>query len=149
MARPKFSVQHFVACLSVSWEGFPGSKTARTLEGVIHRFSVATGAEPGFEFDEVWLYARLFRSNQVEGTRQFSVKLVWLDAPGGARDVLSRPLSIVRFTNAEPIVNMAWALRPIEFPGLGQYEFRLRTNVRRRVGTAQRIVAREFIQIEQ
>jgi hypothetical protein len=67
MPRPKFVVQHFVACQNVSWEGLPGPRTARTLEGVIHCFGVAPTAEPEFEFPEVWLYARLFRTNQVEG----------------------------------------------------------------------------------
>jgi len=148
MARPKFSVQHFIACSNAVWEGLPGSNTPRTLEGVIHRFTVAPGAEPSFEFDEIWLYARFFHSNQVEGIRKFSVKIVWLDAPGGSRDVFSRPLSTVRFSNAEPIVNIAWSLRSIAFPGLGRYEFRLRTSSRNWSGPVNRIEAHEFIRIE-
>jgi hypothetical protein len=149
MARPKFTVQHFIACLNAAWEGIPGSNTARTLEGVIHKFSVIPGSEPSFEFDDLWLYARFFHRNQVEGIRRFSVKIVWLDAPGGGRDVFSRSLSTVRFTNGDPIVNIAWSLRSITFPGVGRYEFRLRTRNRSWSGSVNRIVAREIIRIEQ
>jgi hypothetical protein len=146
MARPKFSVQHFVACLKAAWEGQPGPRTARTLEGVIHRFGVPPVAEPTFFFDEVWLYARLFRTNQIEGTRAFSVRLLWLDSPGGAIAVWTRRVSNVRFSNAEPVANVAWALRPVEFPGLGLYEFQLR--VRRGARIRRRVIAREYIRIE-
>jgi hypothetical protein len=104
---------------------------------------VPPAAEPLFVFDEMWLYARLFRTNQGEGRREFSVRVVWLDAPGAPADVLTRRLTPVRFSNAEPVANAAWALRPVTFPGLGQYEFRLRTRVRWR----WRIVAREYIRI--
>jgi hypothetical protein len=148
MARPKFSVQHFVACLNAPWEGLPGPRTPRTLEGVHHVFAVPSGAEPSFSFDEIWLYARLFRTNQAEGRREFSVRLIWLDAPGSARHVFIRSLTPVRFSNREPIANVAWSLRPTLFPGLGQYEFRLRARVRRWSRTKHAIVAREFIRIE-
>jgi hypothetical protein len=107
MARPKFYVQHFVACLNAAWEGLPGPRTARTLEGVIHRFGVPPSAEPEFLFDEVWLYARLFRTNQGEGTREFSIRVVWLDAPGGAREVLTQRFTPVRLSNVEPVANVA------------------------------------------
>jgi hypothetical protein len=149
MAKPKFSVQHFIACLNAAWEGSPGSRTARTLEGVHHIFVVPPGAEPPFSFGEVWLYVRLFRTNQSEGRREFSVRLIWLDALGGPQHVFIRPLMPVRFSNQEPVANVAWAVRPVVFPGVGQYEFRLRARTRRKwSGTKHAIVAREFITIE-
>jgi len=149
MVKPKFSVQHFVACLNAAWEGLPGPLTARTLEGVHHVFAVSPSTEPPFSFDEIWLYARLLRTNQAEGRRRFSVRLIWLDAPGGPRHVFIRPLMPVRFSNQEPVANVAWAIRPTVFPGLGQYEFRLRARTRRRwSGTNHAIVAREFVRIE-
>lgn len=148
MAKPKFSVQHFVACLNAAWEGLPGPRTARTLEGVHHAFTVSPSAEPPYSFDEIWLYARLFRTDQTEGRRDFSVRTVWLDAPGGAREVLTQRLTPVRLSNAEPVANAAWSIRPMTFPGLGQYEFRLRTRVRQFAGSRWLVVAREYIRIE-
>jgi hypothetical protein len=58
MARPKFSVQHFVACLNAAWDGFPGPDTSRTLERVAFRYSIPPDAEFPFEELEFWVYAR-------------------------------------------------------------------------------------------
>jgi hypothetical protein len=62
--------------------------------------------------------------------------------------VFTRPLTPVRFSNAEPIANAAWSLRPVGFPGLGRYEFQLLTSARHWSGTVERVRAREFIRIE-
>ena len=148
MARPKFSVQHFVACLNAAWEGLPGPRTARTLEGVHHVYAIPSNAEPPFSFDDFWLYARLFRTNLAEGVREFSVRLIWLDAPAGPRHVSTRPLTSVRFSDREPIANAAWSYRPALLPGRGQYEFRLRVRTRKWSRTRHAVVAREFIRIE-
>ena len=139
MERPTFAVQHFLVCRRIEWEGLPGPNTARTLEGVIHHYEVAPDAEPWFEFDELWLYARLFRTNVIEGMRSFSVELLWLDAPGGELLVRTYASVSVRFTHIRPIVAVAWPLRPIRFPGLGRYKFCLRSG--------GRIVAREHLEI--
>lgn len=76
MARPKFRVHHFIACRNVPWEGTPGPITPRTLETVTSVYSVSPGAEAPFTFPEFWLYARLYRTNQGEGRRSFSVVVV-------------------------------------------------------------------------
>ena len=149
MARPNFVVQHFIAALRVEWEGPPGPNTARTLEGVTHRFAVVASAEPPFEFEELWLYARLYRTNNVEGVRRLAVRLAWLDRPAGEPLVRGAwPLVPVRFTNAYPTVNVAWAFRPVTLPGLGLYEWRLVTPARRLGRPVARVIAREYIQIE-
>ena len=148
MAKPKFYVQHFVACLNAAWEGTPGPAAPRTLEGVSHRLGVPTLAEPDFEFEELWLYTRLYRTNLGEGLRGFSVSLVWHDDPAGERVVFTRQLSPVRLSNAYPVASVAWPLRPVAFPGLGLYEFRLLAIGQRWAGPIERIVAREYLRIE-
>lgn len=49
MANPKFSVQHFVACLNAPWEGTPGPNTLRTLGGVGYVYRV-----PPDTFGSLW-----------------------------------------------------------------------------------------------
>jgi hypothetical protein len=79
MPRPRFVVKHFIACTNASWEGLPGPRTARTLEGVSYAYKVPPDAEsPVIEF---WLYSRLLLLNRVSGERRFSVDIYWLDAP--------------------------------------------------------------------
>ena len=114
-----------------------------------HRFAVPASAEPPFEFEELWLYARMFRTNQAEGLRTFTARLVWLDSPPGERRVRDVwPLTPVRFTDALPVANVAWAIRPVTFPGLGLYEWRLVTPARKLGRVVSRVVAREYLQLE-
>ncbi|HJZ54365.1 MAG TPA: hypothetical protein VKE74_05380 [Gemmataceae bacterium] len=134
--------------LNAAWDGTPGPNTPRTLETVHYIYGIPPDAEFPFTFEEFWLYARLFRTNQAEGEREFSVRGVWLDAPNRPRTVIRRLLGQVRFTNAHPVQNIAWVLRPLKVPGLGQYEFRLRCRSRTSGQDVERIVAREFIRIE-
>ena len=47
MARPKIEVKQFVVCRGAPWEGVPGPRTARTLEGVCHRIGVPPGTNKG------------------------------------------------------------------------------------------------------
>lgn len=148
MARPKFHVQHFVACLSVSWDGTPGPNTPRTLEGVCHSYGVPPDVELPVIFEVLWLFARLFRTNQKDGSRDFSVAVIWLDNPTGPRLVTRRPLGQVRLSTAHPIADVAWALRGLRLPGFGRYEFRLRCATRTRIRSGHLIVAREYIRIE-
>jgi hypothetical protein len=148
MARPKFSVQHFVACLGVSWEGLPGPNTPRTLEGVCYQYGVPPSTEPPIAFEILWLFVRLFRTNNAEGSRGFSVNVVWLDHPGGSRLVVRRDLGQLRLSNAHPVADVAWAIRNLRLPGFGRYELQLRCLSRKVTGLKRRIVAREYIRIE-
>ena len=45
VARPKFFVQHFIACLNTAWQGPPGPRTYRDLEGVSDAYFVPPGTE--------------------------------------------------------------------------------------------------------
>lgn len=40
MARPRFVVKHFIACLNAKWDGPPSAFTTRTLENVSHVYPV-------------------------------------------------------------------------------------------------------------
>jgi hypothetical protein len=148
MARPKFHVQHFMACLNAPWEGLPGPDTPHTLETVAYVYGIPPDAEFPIRFAELWLYARLFLTNGVSGTRDFSVQMVWRDSPSGARLVRTDILTPVTFRPNRPVVNRAWVIRPIDFPGPGGYEFRLLTSIRQWSGSSHRRIASEFIRIE-
>src|SRR5687767_12584915 len=119
MARPKFHVQHFLACLNAPWEGPPGPDTPRTLETVSFLYGVPPDAEFPVRFPEFWFYSRLFLQNATSGVRAFSVATIWQDAPGGERVVRTDRLSDIAFRADRPVVNRAWVVRPIEFPGVG------------------------------
>jgi len=148
MARPKFVVQHFIACLNAARDGLPGPDVSRTLERVAYRYLVAPDAEFPFEELEFWLYARFYRTNTVNGSRTFSVDVIWHDAPGGVTHIGGRGLGTVRFSDRSPVVSAAWPVRPLVFPGIGLDEFRLLAEVRRPIGPDWRAVRSEFVRIE-
>ena len=148
MARVKFSVQHFVACLNAGWDGMPGPKTSRTLERVGYLYIVAPNTEfPCQEF-EFWLYARFFRQGSINGTRTFWLDVVWHDAPEGLRHVGWKVLGTIRFSDRHPVANAAWPVRPVVFPGPGMYEFRLMVELNRPWGSEDRLVRSEYIRLE-
>src|SRR5690242_11163794 len=148
MARPKFHVQHFIACLNAPWEGIPGPNTPHTLETVSFVYGVPQDTEFPVRFEELWFYCRLFLQNAAGGVREFSIETVWQDAPGGEQVVRTDRLAFVSFRPDRPVVNRAWVMRPIDFPGPGGYEFRLLLHSRDWSGPIVRRVSREFIRIE-
>jgi hypothetical protein len=148
VAGPKFFVQHFVACLNAPWEGLPGPETPHTLETVAYVYGVPPDAEFPVWFAELWVYARLFSTSAAGGTRDFSVQMIWRDAPGGAWVVRTDILVPVTFRPNRGVVNRAWVIRPVEFPGPGVYEFRLLCHISHWSGSKRRRVASEFIRIE-
>lgn len=78
MARPKFFVQHFVACRNAAWDAPPGHGVTRTLEQVGYVYRVPPGTEAP-ELEEFWLYARLYLTNGVSGQRHFAIEVArWL-----------------------------------------------------------------------
>jgi hypothetical protein len=147
MARPKFYAKHFVACQNAGWDGPAGPDTARTLEGVNFLWDVPSDTEFPFEMAEFWLYARLVRTGPTVGERELKLELWWHDSPDGLIRLAARPLGPVRFTTERPVVNRAWVMRPLQFPGEGLFEFRLLTNRRRSWVTHVRQVANEYIRL--
>ncbi|WP_439626307.1 hypothetical protein [Gemmata sp.] len=147
-ARPKFHVQHFVACLNAAWEGAPSPRTLRTLEGVGHAYLIPPDTEFPFEEIEFWVYARFYRIGSGSGLRNFALETLWHDAPSGVRSVGSRSLGSVRFNDRSRVVSAAWPVRPLVFPGTGTYEFQLQVELVRSWGVERKALRSEFVGIE-
>jgi hypothetical protein len=147
MARPKFHVQHFVACLNAAWDGTPGPRTTRTLERVGYDYAIPPDTEFPFEEFEFWVYARFYRVGTVDGPRTFALDVFWHDAPGGVTRIGGRSLGTVRFSARFPVVSAAWPVRPLVFPGEGMYEFQLLVELHRSWGSEYRPLRSEFIRI--
>lgn len=147
MPSPKFRVQHFVACLAAPWEGTPGSDTFRTLESVGYVYTIPPDAEFPVTIS-FWFYARFFWTGGRDGFRRFAVESHWLDAPGGPRLHSRWRVGRVRLSSGRPVTSTAWPFGKPEFPGAGQYEFRLVCRVRRVWGVELRQIATEFVRIE-
>jgi hypothetical protein len=148
MARPKFDVKQFVVCRAAPWEGQPGPRTPRTLEGVCHRYGVPPGTEFPFEVPELWTYFRVFNTNGGTGVVPLFLSLWWTDAPGGALRVWTRAFTQLNFRPGRGVIEAALSVPLIAFPGPGWYEFRLAREVRLRWRTRRAIVARDQLFIE-
>jgi hypothetical protein len=148
MTRPKLDAKHFVVCRAVPWDGLPGPHTPRTLEGVCYRYGVPPGTEFPFEVEELWTYLRVFNMNAGAATIPFFLALIWNDAPGSPQRVWTRPYARIPFRSTRGVVEAAFSIRSVTFPGLGWYEFRLSREVRLRWKTRRLIIAREHILLE-
>lgn len=137
MARPKVEVKHFIVCRAARWEGPPGPFTPRTLETVCHRIGVPPETEFPFQLEELWAYLRLFNMNAGAATVPFHLSLLWNDAPGGPRRLRTRPFAQIQYRPSRAVVEPAYSIRPLAFPGLGWYEFRLSREVRLRWGRGE------------
>jgi len=148
MAQAPFSVQHFLTCLSVHWEGTPGPKTARTLEGVGYNLKMSPGMEPPFRIEELWLYARFYRLRDAIKERTFRAAMSRVATPddGYRRKV---ELGKVRFTKSDGVIDVAWAIRPCIFRLAGLYEFRLQSRAKTLLGIRWKTVATDYIMIEE
>src|SRR5687767_5009491 len=142
MARPKLDVKHFIVCRAAPWEGPPGPRTPRTLEGVCHRIVVPPAAEAPYDVEELWTYLRVFNMSAGAATIPFFLALIWSDAPGGPQRLWTRYYADILFRPNRAVVEAAHSVRPIRFPGAGWYEFRLSREHRSRWRTRRLIVAR-------
>ena len=102
MARPRFHVQHFVACLNAVWQGPAGPRTHRDLEGVGFIYAVPPGTEAP-EFPELWLYSRLYLTNGVVGTRRLSIEVARTSEFNMHRHMLS--MSSIRLFSARRVLS--------------------------------------------
>jgi hypothetical protein len=148
VARPKLDVKHFIVCRAAPWEGLPGPHTPRTLETVCYRIGVPLSAEAPYGIEELWTYLRVFNTNAGAATIPFHLALIWTDAPGSPQRVWTRPLAQITFRPNRGVIEAAYSVRNISFPGSGWYEFRLTREVRLRWKTRRLIVARESILLE-
>jgi hypothetical protein len=117
------------------------------LEGVGFIYGVPPGTEAP-EFPELWLYSRLYLTNGVVGNRRFSVEVARTSESNDAPPYAIYEFDPVAFRSPGAVLNVAWPLRPIQFPALGDYEIRLVCEFRTWAGTESRVVAREYVRIE-
>lgn len=147
MAQPQFSVQHFLTCLSVHWEGTPGPKTARTLEGVGYYLRMEAGMEPPFRIEELWLYARFYRKSGATGKRRFRIVFQRINHPHPSlKQVFD--LGEAPFTKPDGVIDIAWPIRPCFFKTAGLHEFRLQTKIKILLGMKWKTVATTHLSIE-
>jgi hypothetical protein len=148
MPKPKIRLQHFIACSNILWEGLPGPKTSRTLEGVNHRVSFPPDTEPPLVIKYLWFYARLFRVNREIGTLRFRLEIQWYDHPNGEETYQHWDLDPVIIRGNGGVVNVAWLVRDLSLPGWGWYGFKLLL-IRKRFGVEHHVFLREdFLLLE-
>ena len=148
MPQPKFAVQHFIACSGVSWYGRAGPKPPYTLEEVGFEFPVERDAEPPFDFSELWLYVRLYRTNSTVGDRRFSIGIYRVMPDGTERLIRIQKGQSITVRNPNRIVyERVWVLRDVKFPALGSYTIRLLCRYRKWSQWTTRSIATEYIEV--
>ena len=135
-----FEVVVFLACRRAVPEGPRGpGATLRlpfTLEGVCYTFSFDDPAtEPPASVGELWLYVRFFRRRGARFlTRQFGLQVFALNDDGtrlrvpypvGSTTTDPFDLGRVPFPANQSVVSWTFAVRDLELPRRGRYEFRL------------------------
>lgn len=136
MVRPKFSVQHFLACSDVVVVRV-APDNPYTLRDVSYNIDVPPEQEWPIRLNELWLYVRFFNGR---GTRYFAVDVAWLDSPSGVQEICSFDPMTVPFPS-DPVHSRALRVSSVRYPGPGRYRFRLR-----RSGKA-RLLAEEYINL--
>lgn len=143
MARPKIRVQHFLACRSVEVEGPVCLDNPYTLRTVKFCYELPPDQEFPTNAADFWIFCRLINENRGIGRVELSVEVIWLDGPRGERLTSYYPGLMVYFREGETVTSRVWRLSRVVFPGRGRYDVRLRS------GRFNRLLASEFIQIEQ
>jgi hypothetical protein len=148
MPRTTFTTKHFLACLAVSWEGSPGAKTRRTLEGVGYNVEMGEGVEPPFVLSEIWFFARFYRTGDSAGPRRFRIVQRRTHNTHSVPKVTFE-LGDVSFVKPDGVVDVAWPIRSVEFRAGGQYEFRLQSLRRTKLGLRWKTESVEYLGIEE
>lgn len=142
MARPKVRVQHFLACRGVEVDGPAGLDNPYTLRNVRYRHFVTADTEFPTTYDGLWVFCRTVNLDGGTGRVEFSVEVVWVDAPGGEEQTSFYTGLATYFPPNEPVQSRGWRLSFVRVPGPGGYELRLRRGIKKRV------LATEYIRIE-
>src|SRR5262245_57151009 len=133
-----FEVVVFLACRRAVPEGphGPGSlaRLPYTLEGVTYTFRIDDpAAEPPFHLGELWLYLRFNRTTASGFTRRFGSRVLAVNDNGSrtpipypANPPSTAPFSLgdFQFPGHSPVTSLTVALRDVEIPRRGRYEFR-------------------------
>lgn len=131
-------VQHWIASLGTGVSTPVGGPSQYDLHGVCYSYTVPQGTPFPCSIPELCMFARFFGGS---GRRNFEVRVLWLDAPGGPRrleiygpyTVFFQPDALVRDYN--------FRLRNVPLQGAGRYAIRLRMLKPRRV------LADEFLEV--
>jgi hypothetical protein len=135
MAR-RFAVQHFLTCARAT-AATPAPGTPHTLHEVGYTRAVPADREWPVRLDGLAVYARFFNPRSID---EFTIQVVWLDAPEGRREVCEYRDLVVRGRDRHAL-GWVWGLSVTRFPGPGRYVLRLR-----RLGT-RRVLARDYLEV--
>lgn len=159
-----FEVVVFLACRRADPEGprGPGSlaRLPYTLEGVSYTFRIADpSAEPPFAVGDVWFYLRFIRKSPMGFTRRFALRVLAVNDddsrtpipyPASPPSFAPFVLGDFQFPGQSPVTSLAVAVRDLEVPRRGRYEFRLLVERKKPSwkGSKWRWVASHFIAVE-
>lgn len=138
MAKSTTRVQHMVLCPRISVTRAEPNNPY-TLHDVRYTFRVEPDCEFPYVEPELWLFVRFMFGGR--GKKDFIVRVVWLDAPGGEVDCGLFTLPPVAYRAGALVVSRAWRLNFVSFPGEGRYAFRLLNKI------AGPVLAHEYIEV--
>jgi hypothetical protein len=139
MARSRIQVLHFLVCPRITVTA-AGPENPYTLHDVNYRLDVAPDREFPLVEPELWIYARLFNGR---GRADFAVRMSWVDGPNGEEETAMYALPPLHFSAPAVVINRAWKLAYVRFPGPGRFAFGLSWGLR------TRILARDTIELRQ
>ncbi|HVK15002.1 MAG TPA: hypothetical protein VM597_40055 [Gemmataceae bacterium] len=120
--RASVRVQHWIACLDRRVVAPAGPQNHYNLFSVGYRYLAPPETEFPWTIRHLDMFARFVGGT---ATRQFEVRVVWVDAPDRPQRVeVYGPLQVV-FRPGDAVRNFVFRLRNIPIPGPGRYRLRL------------------------
>ncbi len=138
MAKPKFHVQHFVACPKIT-VGHAAPRNPYTLHDVKYTFDFDADREFPIVEPVLWTFVRIIFTGS--GVQDFVIQVVWLDSPAGEEECRFYMLPPIAYGTDNLVLSKAWKLSFLRFPGRGRYSLRLSTEAN------SRVLAEEFIEV--
>ena len=143
MIKPRFAVQHWIACLGAQVDPPVGINNFYNLLGVGHVHSFAGDVEFPAVIPELNMFARFVNGT---GVAYFEMKVIWLDAPEGTRVIDSLGPLQITFRPGEPLRDTVFRFQAIPIDGIGRYMLKLEQLRSRR---RNRELANEYLSVVQ
>ena len=159
-----FELVVFLACRRATPEGPPGpgalARLPYTLEGVTYTWQIDDpAAEPPFVLGDMWFYLRFSRSRVSNYSRRFAMRVLAVNDDGSrtrvpypANPPSTRPFDLgdFQFPGHSPVTSLTVAVRDLEVPRRGLYEFRLLVERRKwpPTGSRWRRVGSHYLAVE-